>query len=162
MPSSRSARMSAARAVLDATRGAGQPAERPVVEDDDLAVAREADVELGREPERARAVERGERVLGAAVARIVQPPMRDRPARQPAFTEFGGSGRDGGIVRSAPVGGVKESPTANCTLTGSTLVYESRGRRRGPMGKEDAVPEVTYRERGRVRIRSHTSRGGRA
>jgi Enoyl-CoA hydratase/isomerase len=149
-------------ALVHAARGAGHPPQRPIVEHEDLAVARQAHVELGREPERARALERRERVLGAAFVRRVQPAMGDGPSHQPAVTEVAILGRNARIVRRAADEIVNRLSPLNCNPTGSTLVYESRGRRRGPTGKEEAVPEHTRRDHGSVRIRSHRSGGGRA
>jgi len=132
------------------------------VEDNDLAVAGEAHVELRREAERACLRDRGERVLGPAVLRRVQPTVGDRRSQQPAVAEVGGLGRSAAIVAARADENVNASSSRNCSLAGSTLVYESRGRRRGPTGKEDAVPEVTRRSRDGAHNRSHRSRGGRA
>ena len=79
-----------------------------------------------------------------------------------AVTEVAVPGDNARIVPRRAAAIVNDLSPLNCNSTGSTLVYESRGRRRGPTGKEEAVPEVTRRSRGCVRIRSHRSRGGRA
>ena len=68
-----------------------------------------------------------------------------RRSRSPVITRA--------LWRSARTQNVNVVSPLNCNSSGTKLVYESRGRRRGPTGKEEAVPEVT---RQRSRVRSHS------